>query len=526
MISKLVLPTAAIAIASAIFLVPSVMAQNYGGTLKIGVDVDLKTANFAKTSGNSHAVYAPLVSEGLVNFDMKCNVVPALATHWDISKDAKTFTFHIRKGVKFHNGRELTAADVKKTISWHRKKKNRSKSRGRYKRGGVSSKRIKVLDRYTVQFKLKTPSVSLPVLFNSRKSQILAPESLTSKPPRPIGTGPFKFVEWKPRQYTKMVRNEHYWRKDKNGKKLPYVDKLIIKPIIDGSTRYLALKSGDIHWANSIPLDKIPNIKKNPPKWMTPGIKAGSRWWWFQMQQKHKGPLRDKRVRMAIAHAFDKQAIMDGLTWGMASVENQVFPPGTNWYFKNLPDPYKKANVKKAKALLAEAGFAKGLTLNTIVRNRTEVLNFATLAQAQLKKVGINLKLRVMDYGAHRKTTKKKKYDTNVGHYSFQPDPHWRYQTQFSTGARSNNPAYSNKEVDKLMKKAAGELDKKKRRAMYRKVVELINKDVVVLFFGHQPIAQASRKELKNFVTNCNGDTQWAYGGASNAWFVNPSKHK
>ena len=517
---------AAVAAAGSLVFGPPALSQKYGGTLTIGMDSDVKSAAFAKNAGNAVVQYGSLVAEGLVDYDEQCNLVPGLAAKWDISNDAKAVTFHLRKGVKFHNGREFTADDVKKNVEYRLDKKNKSRSRSRFRRSGIKS--MTVLDKHTIRFDLKKPSVSFFNVMEARKGHIMAPESLKTKPPHPIGTGPFKFVEWKPGRYMKLARNDQYWKKDKNGNRLPYVDEVIVKPLGDATTRFLALKSGDIDWSYGVPFDQVPKIRKKTPDWMTPQIRQGARWIFMHLQQdkKHNGPLQHKKVRQALAHAIDKQEILDGLTWGISSVENQIYPKGHLWYFKDIPDPYAKPNVKKAKQLLAEAGYPNGVTLDMIVRNQTDHLNFATLVQAQVKKAGITVKFRVLDYAAHRKAVRRPKWDINVGHYSFLPDPHWRYRTLLQSKSATNYGRFNNKKVDTLFKKAGGETDEKKRRAMYREALLLINEDVGKIFIGHMPIAKASRKGLKNFVSNCQGDTRWADGGAAHAWFANGKDSK
>jgi glutathione transport system substrate-binding protein len=527
MFSRSISIGAALAIAGSIALATPVLAQKYGGTLKIGMNGDVKSPNFAKHSGNSVVQYGGLVAESLVDYDKQCNMVPGLAHKWDISADTKAVTYHLRKGILFHNGRELTADVVKKNVEWRLNKKNKSRSRNRFRRSGIKS--MTVVDKYTIRFNLKKPSVAFFNLMEQRKAHILDPDSLNSKPPHPIGTGPFKFVEWKPSQYMKMVRFDKYWKKDKKGNRLPYVDTVLVKPIKDATTRFLALKSGDIDWSYGIPFDQIPEIRKNKPDWIKPQIEAGARWIFMHVQQSKKqdGPLRNKKVRQAVAHAIDKKEILQGLTWGIASVENQIFPPGHKWYHKNIPDPYAKPNVKAAKKLLAEAGYKDGVTLSMLVRNQTDHVDFATLVQAQLKKAGIKVVFKVLDYAAHRKVIRNPKgWDLSVGHYSFQPDPHWRYRSLLSSKSRTNYGKWKNKEADKLWAKADTVADYKKRLAIYRKALLILNGDVGKIFIGHMPNAKASRKGLNNYVSNCQGDTRWASGGAAHAWFANGKDSK
>ena len=503
------------------------LSQKYGGTLKIGMNGDVKSPNFAKHSGNSVVQYGGLVAESLLDYDRQCNMVPGLAHKWDIADDAKSVTFHLRKGVLFHSGKELTADIVKKNVEWRLDKKNKSRSRNRFRRSGVKS--MTIIDKYTIKFNLKKPSVAFFNLMEQRKAHILDPDSLNSKPPHPIGTGPFKFVEWKPSQHMKMVRFDKYWKKDKKGNQLPYVDTVLVKPIKDATTRFLALKSGDIDWSYAIPFDQIPEIQKNKPESINPQLESGARWIFIHQQQgkKHNGPLRNKKVRQAIAQALDKKEILQGLTWGISTIENQIFPPGHRWYHKDIPDPYAKGNPAAAKKLLAEAGYPDGLTISMLVRNQTDHVDFATLVQAQLKKAGIKVVFKVLDYAAHRKVIRSPKgWDMSVGHYSFQPDPHWRYRSLLSSKSRTNYGKWKNKEADKIWKKAAAEGNFKNRKALYRKALLVLNEDVGKIFIGHMPNAKGSRKGLNNFIANCQGDTRWAYGGAAHAWFANGKDSK
>ena len=162
-----------------------------------------------------------------------------------------------------------------------------------------------------------------------------------------------------------------------------------------------------------------------------------------------------------------------------------------------------------------------------LVRNQTDHVDFATLVQAQLKKAGIKVVFKVLDYAAHRKVIRSPKgWDMSVGHYSFQPDPHWRYRSLLSSKSRTNYGKWKSKEADKIWKKAGAEPNFKKRKALYRKALLVLNEDVGKIFIGHMPNAKASRKGLKNLTANCQGDTRRASGGAPHAWFANGKDSK
>ena len=316
----------------------------------------------------------------------------------------------------------------------------------------------------------------------------------------------------------KLKRNKNYWKKH-NGKRVPFFDEAILRPITDATARYTALRTGDIDWIWTLPFELVPSIRKNPPKGITPQVKSGARWFYLSFNTK-KGPLKDVRVRRAVAYAIDKTVLMNGITWGLAKPSAQMYYPGAKWNFPDIDanDPYREGNVAKAKQLLKEAGHPNGVTLNTIVRNETVILNLATIAKAQLKKAGINLQFEVMDRAAHRKRQRAHKFDVSPSHLTYAPDPDTLFYRFFRTGQRNNYGEYNNPEYDKLVQKGQQTIDDKKRRPIYRKALELLNHDMPTLFLGHLPIAQASRSNLKNMDTNCRGDTRYSDGGVTHAW--------
>lgn len=513
MSTRLSLSLAALLLAFGLAAPNDAAAQKYGGTLTLGMYADLNTPDLHRTVGNPTAQMGILVSESLVDYDEKCDIVPGLAESWEIADDGKAYTFQLRKGVMFHNGKELTAEDVKKNYDHFLDPKTKSRRRGNFN----SIKSIEVVDKYRVKMTLETPDAGFLVKFRPLVAFITHSDSFESKPPKPIGTGAFEFVEWQPKQHVKLKRFKNYWKKDAKGNQLPYVDEVVMRPILDDTVRYTALRTGDVDWVWTVPFEQAQPIKAKPPKGITPSFKPGARWFYLVLNVS-KGPLKDIRLRQAVAYALDKQALMDGITWGMATAETQMYYPGSAWYFDDVKDPYKEANLDKARALLKEAGYEKGVDLVTIVRNETVILNLSTLAQAQLKKVGINLKFEVMDRAAHSKKQRAQDFDVSPGHLTYAPDPDSLFYRFFRKGQRNNYPAWDNPEYNALVDEGRVTRDTAKRRVIYRKALDLINQDLPHVLLGHLPIFQASRTHLKNMKTNCRGDVRWSDGGVTHAW--------
>ena len=509
-------PMRLIGITALVFIVCSAApsrAQKTGGTLTLGMYSDISNPDLHRTTGNPTSQFGILIAEGLVEYDEQCNAVPGVAESWKASPDATEYTFILRKGVMFHNGRELTAEDVKKNYEHIIDPKTRSPRSGGFK----TVKRIEAVDKYTLKFYLNGSDASFPDGLVSLVAFITAEESFEAKPPRPIGTGPFEFVEWQPRQYVKLKRFPNYWKKDSKGTRLPYVDEVILKPMVDDTVRYTALRTGDVDWIFELPFEQVPELKKNPPSGVVPAIKPGVRWFYLMLQTQH-GPLKDVRVRQAIAYAMDKKGVMDGLTWGIATPEAQPYAPGSQWYFP-IQDPYAKPDLERARKLLKEAGYEKGVQLDTIVRNETIIMNLATLAQAQLKKAGIELKFQVMDRATHQARQEKGDWDVNPGHLAYYSDPDGVYgDYMYGKSPRTNYGRYVNPEYDKLIEEARRISDTAKRKELYRKGLEFLTRDVPYVFFGHLPVAQAARSQVKNMKTNCRGDVRWFGGGVDHAW--------
>lgn len=487
-------------------------AQKYGGKLVLGMIADVRTLDPHRQTGNPTNQVLSLITPGLVEMGEDGKISPGVAESWKASSDAREFTFFLRKGVMFHNGREMVADDVKKSYDHIGDPKTRSPKRGNFK----VIKRIEVIDKYTVKFYLKEPFSAFGSAFFGGNAPIIPSETFDTK--RPVGTGPFEFVEWKPRQYLKVKRFKNYWKKDKKGNRLPYLDEVIFKPITDDTVRYTGLRAGDLDFVFSLPFAQVPGLLKKAPKGIVPAIKAGSRWFYVNLHTK-RGPLKDVRVRQAIAYALDKKAIMDGLTWGISGPEAQPYPPTSEWYLRNVRDPYQEQDLPKARKLLKEAGHTKGFQLVAIVRNETPIMNLATLVQAQLKKIGIDLKLEIMDRATHQgRQRKTHDFDVNPGHLGFYPDPDSIFYRFNHSGGRDSWGLYGNPEYDKLVEQARSTIDRAKRKEIYRKTLKMLHRDVHFIFLGHLPVAQAWRSHVKGLKTNIRGDIAWDKGGIAYAW--------
>ena len=198
-----------------------------------------------------------LIFEPLLGLDLNGKIQPNLAEQWSISKDGKLYTFKLRRGVKFHNGQEMKAEDVKFAIDYTLEPRN-----GAYGHSDLSPvKRVVVADEYTLEIHLKKASpVFLSLLTSIRAFSVIPKESLEGGVKRisvfPPGTGPFKFVEWKPKRRIVLERNEDYW-----GHKA-FVDRVVLRPIRNATVRFTALRTGDVDMVDTTPLEWVQQVVK------------------------------------------------------------------------------------------------------------------------------------------------------------------------------------------------------------------------------------------------------------------------
>lgn len=497
-----------IAISAAFFThcTSEVDQDSYGGTLVLGMIADIQRANPHRQTGNPSNQVFSLITESLVQLDEQGRVSPGIAESWQVSDDAMEHTFYLRKEVLFHNHRELVADDVKQSYEHMQDPATRSPKRADF----AIIEQIEVIDKYTVRFYLKEPNAGFGSTYFGGNAPIIPPETFDTD--HPVGTGPFQFVEWKPRQHLKVRRFDRYWNAG-----LPHVEEIIFRPIVDDTVRYTGLLAGDLDFIFSLPFAQLPVLSSSPPSGITPSIKGGSRWFYLNLHTQ-RGPLKDARVRQAIAYALDKNAIMDGVSWGFAQPEAQPYPPGSQWYFPDVEDPYLEPDLELARSLLQKAGYSEGFELIAIVRNETLIMDLAMLVQSQLDKIGIEVKLEVMDRASHLARQSQHDFDLNPGHMGFFPDPGEIFYRLNHTGVPDNWGLYSNLEFDELVEQGRRTVDLAARKKIYRQALGILNEEIHFVYLGHLPVAQAWRSRVQGLKTNIRGDIAFHGGGMAYVW--------
>ncbi len=485
-----------------------------GGTLKMAIRKDVDIMNPLVGTKSTDGRIRETMFEPLLGIDLAGKVQPNLAESWEMSKDGKVYTFKLRRGVKFHNGREMTADDVKFSIDYTLNPKNGAYG---YTRLALLD-RAEIVDKHTLRMHLKKAGPGfLSVLTNIQTFSVIPKESLPEGIEKldqyPPGTGPFRFVEWKPAQRLVLERFDDYW-----GPKA-FVDKMILRPVRDATVRFTALRTGDVDIIERAPLEWIEQVAKGKVKGVQFAVATHAEFRSVEFNVAAP-PFDSKKMRLAVAHAVNKKQLLQAGFFGFGDPTDQKYPKGHTWYIDNVPAP--EYNPDKARALLKEAGY-KGEPIVMLVQQSAAREGEAAMMQAQLKKVGINLKLNMVGRGVYHALLRKGKYSFHLGGGSFYPDPALTYGSDLRCGPnlkkRSNNTSgFCRKSMDALIDKLETEMDQSKRKQLLKQMVQEVVDDVIILYVGFGPQFHAFRDNIKGFTTDSDAAFRWWGGGLSHTW--------
>ncbi len=423
------------------------------------------------------------VFEGLVLYDETGAIIPGLAESWEISEDGLTYTFHLRDDVNFHNGQHMTADDVIYTYQ----------QLSGLESGGeaISSKftditNLEAPDEYTVVITLGAVNAS----FLQLTKVAVVPKDYTDQATAPIGTGPFKFVEYTPGQRIVLEKNEDYYEESR----MPQIDRAEIYIMTDESAVVQALQSGELDFAgvsgdNAMILEGQFDIYSNPQNMVQI----------FALNNEVE-PFDDVRVRQAISCAVNKQEIIDGAFDGYATELYSNFSPVMGFYYNDeLTDVYTY-DVARAQELLNEAGYGDGFDMTiTVPANYQAHIDTAQIIAEQLKAVNINAEIELIEWGAWLEDVYgNAQYQTTIVGLTGKLDPNdvlVRYTSDYSRNFfRYNNPEY-----DELIEKAMTETDENVRAQYYKECQRILTEDAAAVWTCDPNIIVACRPDLKGY---------------------------
>jgi len=471
------------------------VANNQNLILGLGVD-DLRTLDpqFATSVGETPII--EFVYEGLAKFPDgvidPAKIEPSLAESWAVSPDGLSWTFKLRKGVQFHGGLgEMNADDV--IYSYERLKSDKTGSPFRANLAPIT--KMEKVDPYTVRFYTKVPEPNLPALLvNSNKAFIMsqaAEQKGIDMKTHPIGTGPFEYSEYKPRESFKLKRNDRYW----DGK--PILQSITAQFMSNASTRELALRNGDVHAIEiAASRDAILRMRRAG---MKVDLTAPANAFAIYLNPSIK-PFDNILVRKALAHATDRKSMLQFLGDEVSGEELSPLPSG--YLGHNAKTVQYNYDPAKAKQLLTEAGFPNGFTATVIVSNNNIYSPPMQIIQDQWRKVGVDLKLAVVDHPTyHRQIRQNLNPAVIYGAYRYPLDGN-RYLNEFfhsrsmvGKPTAATNFSHFDK-ADALLDQALTEKDLQKRIELWEKAQEIIMQEAIVIPLFTRKYAMARTPKL------------------------------
>jgi len=484
-----------------------------GGTLQYSSRTDISGLD-AHRHNQNHQIHATAAMyDGLTDIDQRGNLVPSLAESWEPNKELNAWTFRLRKGVLFHNGREVDAEAVKLNLL-----RIQNPAIGMdFIRGGLENvDSVEVLDKYTVRLKAKVPDAALPISIMRYPIVLMAPDAFETAAERPIGTGPFKFVSWTRWSETRLVRFENYWETDAEGHSLPYLDEIIAKPKREDSVRLTALRTGQVQLIDDMAQADVERFLKehgtkyNTWRWHGSGNYIVFNW--------RRGVFQDKRLRTAAAHAIDRNALHHIAYYGQGEILDQCYPKGDPWHLDGIHS--LEYDPDRAKALLREAR-AVGTAVKIIAAaNAALARETVQVIQAAWDAVGLKATLELLDTVPFLAAAREGNFDARLGGYTYRYDPNDFYARNLHSKSEWNksNSGWQNERYDRLVEEAKRTVDIARRKALYTEAQNIINVELPHFHLHDVVRTTAAVKALQGYQPGAGGAVTYQGGGLRTAY--------
>ena len=487
------------------------------GTAVLGIDTDPPTLNIGTTTDFTAGDVSAKIFEGLIFLDPNYEPKPSLATAWNISADGKTYRFTLRRGVKWHDGKDFTSADVKYTFVEILAKMH---PRGApvFKNLGIE---VDTPDAHTVVFRLQKPYgpfLSQMTVFDGPilPRHLYEGSNIATNPAnqKPVGTGPFMFAEWKRGASIRLTRNPNYWDGEK-----PYLEQIVFQIIPQGPNRVPALQTGEIDELLDFytPKPEVPRLMADKNLYTRRGVNIPAIW--FMMYNTKVGVFANKDARHALAFAIDRNRIVKQVMQGLARPGAGAFGDGFKWLLNEEVSYAKKYpyDPARAKALLAKAGIKPGTTTVRLPFDvgRPQMRAQSQIIQDNLRQVGLEVKLEPLERSVlFERVYAKRDFDLTLQSFYSAGDPaigYTRlYNTYTGTSPSTNASGYSNAKVDEMLGLAATAADRGARAKIYKELQVILNEDLPTLVLFDEETVDTASKKLSGVFPALDARDQWS----------------
>ncbi len=477
----------------ALLLLGTGTAWAKGDTLTVAAPSDAKTLDPSLTPESSSHTPMRQIYESLVMFNAKNELTPVLAEKWEVLDNGRAYKFTLRKGVKFHNGEEMTADDVVFSFQRVTAPGSALRSLSAY----IDPKGIEKVDAHTVILRTTQPlgsaflaSMNHPwASIVNKKAVEAAGKDYGTKP---VGTGKFKFESWVKGDRIVLVRNDAYW-----GPKAK-LSKMVLRTVVEGASRTIELESGAVDIAQDLAAIDINRVKDN--KKLLAVMQPGQRMYHMGFDTTAK-PFDDVRVRQAVNITVNRQGMVKAVYKGHAEAASGPISSAV-LYNKTKETPVPAINIAAAKKLLADAGYPNGFKMELWTADRHDFMGISTIIQADLAKLGITSEIKVFEWGTYIDAIKKPGHSPYIMNWwggAPALDPFFFMNPPFHSTSPpiSNRFFYKNPALDALLDKGAALNDGPERKAVYGEAWDILNKDLPWVSLVAPSITRGVVKELR-----------------------------
>lgn len=492
-------------IAIAALVVASVATPGDAGTLRIGISADTTSIDPHFQDIGPNYMVKQHIFDSLIHSGPDQDLQPGLATSWRLTEDPHVWELTLRRGVTFHDGSAFTAADVAFSL---RRAPDVPNAPSTLKRHLEDVAAVEVVDDFTLRIRTKLPVPMLPnslvpIGIVSRKIGDRAEPGGFNTGQHAIGTGPFRFVEWVAGSHLRLAANPDYW----GGK--PHWDEVVLRPITNSGARVAALLAGDVDVIGDVPPIDVPRLSREPTLALWRGLSSRVIFWSmdvFRERTPHitarngapiDNPLRDRRVREALAMALDRNVIVRQVMDGLAEPAMQIVPPGLPGHSPDIRMP--SADLAAARRLMAEAGHASGfrMTIHVTANRYPNDLKQAQAIAQMLARINIDVNVASLPLAIFFTEARKFDFSFNIVGWGFvSGNPYVILREALQTNAANNYGRWSDPEVDRLLGAVRVDMDPASRVAAFAEIQRRAIADVAVIPTHFQVNVWATRKGL------------------------------
>ena len=468
---------------------PAAEGPKYGGVLTFAMKEDVTTFDPHKSIQYADKRLNSLLAQQLVAADNTGKFVGVLAESWETSDDGLVWTFHLRPGVKFHNGAEMTADDVKWVFDRILSKDSGAAMRSTYVKIGLQ---VEVVDPATVKMTITSgagPFLSYLGLLNRPAIVHRDGYDADGNATTIIGTGPFMLDSFKVGESYTLKKFDEYWVEGQ-----PYLDGVILSVITDPVVRLNALRTGEVDMVEELPIADVKQLVENQDPNFTVEV------YYFnsdaRLVMNHtRPPFNDLNARQAVQYAFDRNAYNEAVYFGLGQVHNQPFVPDDIWH---LDVPMIEPDIEKAKEYFAASGLPEGTEITMLLMANQK--DAAEIVDAMLSQVGFKVKFDVVDSAAWNARGKEMDFDMLMGTMTgiYDPDRPYGYLTQ-SSSSNWLVGGYSNPTMDQLLIDGIASIDIDARKAIYTEVLQLVHDEAATMFIVGLPWVEGWQNYVKGY---------------------------